>query len=145
MPIVTFFPSLVTSANSLCPCFISRKNICNCSISTYLVTGPQILIIFFNNGKVTESNIKINFEEYINLSKYIEYKNTGCNYKLIGVTTYIEENNKGGNYISYCKDPINNKWYKYNDEIVSKVENFQNEVINSVNPYLLLYEKVEGR
>jgi len=110
---------------------------------TYLVTGPEILILLFNYEKVTESNIKIYFEVNLNLSNYIEYKNTGCNYKLIGVITYIEEKNKGGKYISYCKDSINNEWYKYNDEIVNFVENFQNEIMNSVVPYLLLYEKVD--
>ena len=113
----------------------------NFLISTYLVTGPQILILLFNSGKVTESNIKIYFEENLNLSNYIEYKNTGCNYKLIELITYIKENHKSGKYIAYCKDPINSEWYKYNDEIVNKV-NFQ--AINSVVPYLILYEKVDG-
>ena len=111
------------------------------SICSFLVTGPQILILLFNSEIAKEFNINIYFEEYLNLSNYIEYKNTGCNYKLIGVITYIEESNKDGNYIAYCKDPINNKWYKYNDEIVNFIENFQ--VINSVVPYLLLYEKTD--
>jgi len=120
------------------------KTTCDCIICSFLVTGPEILILLFNYGKEAELNFKIYFEENLNLSNYIEYKNTGCNYKLIGIITYIKENNKSENFIAYCKDPINNEWYKYNDEIVKKVENFQNEVINSVVPYLLLYEKVGG-
>ena len=119
------------------------KITCDCSMCTYLVTGPEILILLFNYEKVTGSNTKLYFEENLNLSNYIEYKDTGCNYKLIGVITYIEENNKVGKYIAYCRDSFNSEWYKYNDEIVNFVENFQNEVINSVVPYFLLYEKVD--
>ena len=120
------------------------KTTCDCTISSYLVTGPEILILLFNYGKVAELNFKIYFEDNLNLSSYIEYKKTGCNYKLIGIITYIKENNKSENFIAYCKDPLNNEWYKYNDEFVNKVENFQNEVINSIVPYLLLYEKLDS-
>ena len=111
---------------------------------TYLVTGPEILIIILNRGKGIEFNIKINFEEYLDLSNYIEYKNTGCNYKLIGVITHIGESSMSGHFIAYCRDPIKEDWYKYNDAIVNKVENFQNEVINFAMPYLLFYQKING-
>ena len=47
-----------------------------------------------------------------------------------------------GHFIAYCKDPITNKWNKYNDAIVTEVEDFQNEVINFAMPYLLFYQKV---
>ena len=50
------------------------KITCNCSMCTYLVTGPEILIILLNRGKGIEFNIKIYFEENLNLSNYIEYK-----------------------------------------------------------------------
>ena len=46
-----------------------------------------------------------------------------------------------GHFISYCRDPITNKWHKYNDAIVNEVNNFEKKVINSVMPYLLFYQK----
>jgi ubiquitin C-terminal hydrolase len=120
------------------------KLTCGSTMCTYLTTGPEILIIILNRGKGIEFNIKINFEESLDLSNYIEYKNTGCKYKLIGVITHIGESSMSGHFIAYCRDPIKDDWYKYNDAIVNKVENFQNEVINFAMPYLLFYQKING-
>ena len=47
-----------------------------------------------------------------------------------------------GHFISYCRDPITEKWYKYNDAIVNEVNDFTKEVINFAMPYLLFYEKI---
>ena len=116
---------------------------CNGSIFTYLVTGPEILILLLDRGKGIKFNIKINFVEFLDLSNYIEYKNTGTKYKLIGVITHIGESSMSGHFIAYCRDPITEKWYKYNDTIVNKVNNFQNEVINFGNPNSLFYQKID--
>ena len=108
---------------------------------TNLVTGPEVLILLLNRGKGIEFNVKINFKEYLNLSNYIIYNNTGCRYKLIGVITHIGESGMGGHFIAFCYDYNSDKWIKYNDEIISDVNNFQSEVIDFGNPYLLFYEK----
>ena len=111
---------------------------------TYLVTGPEILIILLNRGKGIKFNIKIYFEDYLDLTNYIELKDIGCKYRLIGVITHIGESSMSGHFIAYFRDPINDDWYKYNDAIVNKVENFQKEVINFAMPYLLFYQKYNG-
>ena len=123
-------------------CNICKIN-CNCSMCTYLVTGPEILILLLNRGKGIEFDVKINFCEELNLYNYIELKNTGFMYKLIGVITHIGESSMSGHFIAYCKDPIEDKWYKYNDAIVNEVKDFQNEVINFAMPYLLFYQKIQ--
>ncbi len=129
----------MTGANSLY-CNFCKINSWS-SMKTNLVTGPEILILLLNRGKGLEFNVKIIFEEYLNLYNYIFYKNTGFNYKLIGVITHIGENGNGGHFIAYCRDPISNQWNKYNDSIVTDVVDFKNEVINFANPYLLFYQK----
>ena len=113
----------------------------SCSMKTNLVNGPEILILLLNRGKGIEFNVKIIFGEYLNLYNYILYKNTGYKYKLIGVITHLGESGMGGHFIAYCRDPINGEWNKYNDAIVTDVIDFQNEVINFANPYLLFYQK----
>ena len=45
------------------------------SMQTNLTLGPEILILIFNKGMNIE--IKLNFNEIINLENYIEYKKTG--------------------------------------------------------------------
>ena len=118
------------------------KQTCQSSMCTVLTTGPQILILLLNRGKGIEFNVKINFYEDLNLLNYIQMNNTGFNYKLIGVITHIGESGMGGHFIAYCRGPIYNGWYKYNDSIVTPVGNFQSEVINFAMPYLLFYQKM---
>ena len=117
------------------------KLTCGSTMCTYLTTGPEILIIILNRGKGIEFNVKINFDIYLNLSNYIELQDTGCQYELFGVITHIGESGMGGHFIAYCKEYWNNQWLKFNDSLVSPVNNFKKEVIDFAMPYLLFYQK----
>ena len=117
------------------------KQTCNSSMRSILSTGPEVLIIILNRGQGIQFEVKINFFEELNLESFIEMKQTGYNYKLIGVITHLGESGMGGHFISYCKDPISGNWYKYNDSIVTPVGNFKSEVIDFAMPYLLFYQK----
>ena len=131
--------NIMSGENSMFCNFCKRSN--NSSMCTILTTGPEILILLLNRGKGIEFNVKINFTYELNLFNYIQYNNSGYNYKLIGVITHMGESGMGGHFIAYCCDPLFEKWYKYNDAIVSEVKDFQNEVINYAMPYLLFYQK----
>ena len=118
------------------------RQTCPSSMRTILYTGPQILIIILNRGKGIQYKVKINFFEEINLENFIELKNTGFKYKLIGVITHLGESGMGGHFIAYCLNPINEKWYQYNDSIVNPVNDFKKDVIDYAIPYLLFYQKI---
>ena len=133
--------SFLSGENSLYCNYCKRT--CNSSMYIVLTTGPPILILLLNRGKGIEFNVKINFVDNLDLSQYIEYANMGSKYKLIGVITHMGESGMGGHFIAYCLEPISEEWYKYNDSIVTKVQDFQNEVINYAMPYLLFYHKVQ--
>jgi len=113
-------------------------------MATNLYTGPEVLILILNRGKGIEFNVKIYFTEELDLSKYIENKESGYMYKLIGVITHLGESSMSGHFIAYCKDPLDGKWFKYNDAIVDEVKNFKKEVIDFAMPYLLFYEKIKN-
>ena len=130
----------VMSGQNAMYCNYCRQT-CDSQMCTNLCTGPNILIIILNRGKGIEFNVKINFFEDLNLERYIGMPQTGCYYKLIGVITHIGESGMGGHFIAYCKNPINNQWNKYNDSIVSPVNDFKSEVIDFAMPYLLFYQK----
>ena len=117
------------------------KQTYNSSMCTYLSTGPEILIIILNRGKGIQFNVKINFYIDLNLSNFIELKQTGCQYELFGVITHIGESGMGGHFIAYCKEYWKNKWLKFNDAMVDPVKNFKSEVIDFAMPYLLFYKK----
>ena len=132
--------NLMSGENSMY-CNYCRRN-SNHLICTCLSTGPEILIILLNRGQINGFNIKINFPENLNLFNYIELKDTGYSYQLIGVISHIKSG-MNGQFIAYCKDPISYLWHKYNDAMVNEVSDFQNEVINCSIPYLLLYQKIK--
>ena len=120
-------------------------NRCNCTHDCYmrtrLITGPEIFILLLNRGKGKQFDVKLNFVEYLDLKNYIEYYQTGYYYKLIGVITHIGGNGMDGHFIAYCRDPLTDKWHKFNDAIVTEVTNFQKQVIDFAMPYLLFYQK----
>jgi ubiquitin C-terminal hydrolase len=109
---------------------------------SFLYTCPEILVIVLNRGQGIEFNVKYEFQEYLNISNYVEKKEFGYEYNLIGVVTHIGENGANGHFISFNKSPIDQNWYKYNDEFVSKVINFKREVIDYAMPYILFYQKI---
>ena len=118
-------------------------------MATKIETFPEILIIILNRGVGLEFDVKINFDKMINLGKYIEKEKKDENkeieiiqYDLIGVISHLGESSDAGHFIAYCRDPIKREnWYKYNDAFVSKVEDFQKEVVDFGMPYVLFYQK----
>ena len=120
------------------------KQTCNSSMCTLLAFCPEIIIIILNRGKGLQYKVKINFPVQLNLYNFIDFKDTGCNYELIGVITHLGGSDMSGHFIAYCKNPINNMWYQYNDSVVNEVNqaNFQAEVIDYAMPYLLFYQKL---
>ena len=116
----------------------------NCSMKTILLYGPKVLTLILNRGKGKEFNVKINFYEDLNLTDYIYSKDSGTHYKLTGVITHIGESGMSGHFIAFCKDPISGKWNKFNDAIVTPVNDFKNEVVDFGMPYVLFYEKTDG-
>ena len=96
---------------------------------------PPILIL---NLKQDFNNIRVVFEEQLNLIFYMENKETpycNYNYELTGLISLNEDNN----YISYCKNK--NGWYKYNDAKVTKTS--FNLIREYVLPSVLFYSYIE--
>ena len=115
---------------------------CPASYFTSLYTTPEVLIIVLNRGKGIEFNVKLEFEEDLNLQNFVHFKQTGFMYKLIGVVTHLGESGASGHFIAYARSPIDNLWYRYNDDIVSKVINIKKEIIDYAMPYILFFQKI---
>ena len=110
---------------------------------SYIVTSPEIIIMILNRGKGIEFNVKLEFNEYLNLQNYVKINNNNsCNYKLIGVVTHLGESGASGHFIAYCRSPIDDKWYNYNDDLFFPVTDFKKQVIDYAIPYILFYQKI---
>ena len=121
-------------------CNYCQRN-CHAYSQNKILFSPQTLIINLNRGKGLEFNVNIIFEEYLNLRKFIQFKNSPYYYELTGVICHFGSNDEGGHFIAYCKNSENCEWYKYNDQIVSKC-NF-NEVKENGLHYTLFYNFIK--
>ena len=81
-----------------------------------LLNMPNTLILNFENR---DNRVKLIYEEYLNLKKYIYFNDSPFYYELIGVICNVGSNNEK-NYIAYCKNEKCD-WYKYNDNKVTKI------------------------
>ena len=127
----------LTGENAI-PCDICKLTCAN-NYKTNIYSSPEIFIIIID--KDNDSQIKFDFYEEINLYKYIQTNNFGYIYKLFGIVSELDNIKK--KFVSYCKSPINYSWYKYDDDKVEIVNNFKNEIIDSSNPCILFYQKLE--
>ena len=119
------------------------KQFCDCLYTSKIYSCPKVLIIILNRGINNIYKVKLNFEEIIDITKFVSVKERNVIYKLIGVITHLSGDN-GGNFIAFCRSPIDNNWYRYNDSIVTKVENVKKDIIDFETPNILFYTKVKS-
>ena len=126
-----------------------NKNYCNlCKqfseaiYKTKIFISPNILILILNRGKGNIFNVKLVFNEFIDITQFVLKKDIPkITYNLYAVITHIGEKGPLAHFVAECKNPVDNKWYRYNDDIVSPIQNFQKEVIDYGTPYVLFYKK----
>ena len=108
----------------------------------FINTGPNVLIIIFNRKR---EGVKLDYFETIDLNNYITKEDRISKiYNLYGVVTYLEECEDKKQFIASCKSPCENKWYTYNDDIVTPIKDIQKEIIDFGNPYILFYQKTKN-
>ena len=61
-------------------------------------------------------------------------------YDLYGVITNIGQNSPNSHFVASCKN-VDNKWYRFNNETVTPINNLQKEVIEYETPCILFYKK----
>ena len=115
----------------------------NALTQTKIVVSPNILAINLNRGKGLMYNIKIIFDEYLEIKDYIYFKESPHYYELIGVATHLGSSDMSGHFIAFCKNSKNSKWYKFNDAIVT--ESSFKEVVNFGVPYVLFYSNIKNK
>ena len=123
-------------------------NTCNNNNSTaisftrFLYT-PRVLVINLNRGKGIQFNVKINFDEFIDLRNFVVAKDSPYKYELIGVICHFGESGMGGHFIAFCKHftNIGCKWYRFNDAMVEECT--FDEVKTKGMPYVLFYSYID--
>ena len=126
--------------------FINYCGVCNmkcdCECKCKIYVSPIVLILILNKGKDNNYKVKMNFYENINISQYvIENEGNQLIYDLYGVITLIGKSGPSEHFVASCKSPVDQKWYRYSDDLVSLINDFKREVIDFETPYILFYKK----
>ena len=107
--------------------------------NTFIFTAPEILIKKKKKSKEMDIKLEVNLE--LNLYDHIIKRETGFKYNLIGIVSKYKKFGMNEYFIACCKSPINNCWYKYNNDIVCKINNIKNDIFESGEPNILFYQK----
>ena len=126
-----------------------NKNYCNVCKQLYdsmytnkIFVGPNVLVLILNRGKDNIYNVKLDFNETIDITQFVLQKDSPkIIYNLYGVITHIGQSGPNAHFVASCKSPINNRWYRYNDAIVNEITNIQKDVIEFGTPYILFYQR----
>ena len=112
--------------------------------STRIYSSPDYLILILNRGKGNMYNVKLNFDEVIDIGNYVAIKKgPHLIYHLYAVVTHYGPSSMSGHFIAFCKSPFDNKWYQFNDSMVTLVGDSFKQVKNLGCHYILFYERQE--
>ena len=113
------------------------------SFFTYRIFSfPKVLIIILSRFR-NDNKVKINFTEIIDITQFASLKNGKNIYYLYGVVSKFGENFPNYHFVAFCKNIIDDKWYKYDDAVVTEVNNFQKEIVDFGKPCILFYKKMK--
>ena len=105
--------------------------------------SPNNLIIILDRGKGNIYDVKLDFFETIDITQFVLKKEKlQIIYNLYGAITHIGNKATNSQFVSSCKNPIDQQWYRFNDSFINRINNFQKEVIDFGTPYVLFYKKV---
>ena len=121
---------------------LGSNKICNkckksdIEITNKLYSCSNYLIIVLSRKK--NNDIKLIIEEYLDVTEFIIEKDLPkITYSLYGIISRLDENNSNPHYIASCKSEIDLKWYRYNNDKVTKIS-IQEEVLSFGQPCILL-------
>ena len=119
-------------------------NICqrlfNAQYQNLLYILPKYLIINLNRGKNAAYQCKVIFPEQLDLTNYVVYNNINTKFELYAVICHIGPSSMSGHFVAYCRNRMDQKWYLYNDAIVTLCKEpyeYQNKM-----PYILFYRSL---
>ena len=132
----------------------NEQNYCNkCQentdhdVSHKISTYPKILTIILNRGNNLEFSVGFQITYLLeDLDKYMIKLESNKNqknirYELIGIVIHEGKSGEEGHFLTYCKSPVDKKWYSYNDSRVKYLKE-PLEAIKGI-PYLLFYQKIK--
>ena len=104
-----------------------------------IFSSPHVLILILNRGKANQFDCDVEFDENLNIGKYVVSKQCPTKYKLIGVISHFGESSMSGHFIADCRH-FDDKWYCFNDGIVTGPSGRYSK---RGTPYILFYQNAD--
>ena len=112
--------------------------------TSQIYISPNILVLILDRGKQDLSNVKLIFKETIDITRFVLQKEKDedkLSYDLYAVLTHLDQSH----FVALCKSPVNKNWYKFDDENIAQINDFEKGVINFGNPDILFYQKIKKK
>ena len=110
-----------------------------------MFTCPEVMTIILNRGKGLQFDAIFEYPLFLNIDIFVMDKSSLGNFKyeLICVIAHIGPSGMAGHFIAFCKSPVDQNWYCYNDASVSECNDprYQNSNEMEGIPYVLFYQK----
>ena len=126
-----------------------NKNYCNICRQIFdtdktskIFVAPNVLILLFKREKETVSDIRIDFPFQLDISDFVLRKEKNEIYNLYGIISNIDKTKQNEHFVAICKNPVDNNWYMYNDEIIKPIYNNLKDINDFGSPYILFYQKI---
>ena len=117
------------------------KQLSDSMYTSKIFSSPNSLVLILNRGKGNIFDVKLDFNEILDISEFVLAKDKPqIVYTLYGVITHIGQSGPNAHFVASCKN-TDNKWYRFNDAMVTPIKDLQKEVIEFGNPYILFYQR----
>ena len=125
--------SQMMTGNNQMYCDICKQNSdALCEKSIY--SAPNYLIINLNRGKDATYNCNVIIPRKLNILNFVSYQESNTYFELYAVIC----RSMNGDFVAYCKNKLDKKWYKYSDTLVTQCA--KKDEYKSGIPYVLFYQ-----
>lgn len=114
----------------------------NTSLFKVIYSTHMFLPIILDHGDDRDYfGEKVEFPFELDLTNYVEFKQSPKFYYLCGVVGKCEGRGNQGKFLCYSRMERNAPWFCYDDEKVNQIN--EEEIKEKILPYILIYHKIE--
>ena len=113
-----------------------------CQYTSKIYSSPLVFIMIFDRKKDNLFDVKLNYNEEIDVTQNILNKDDIVLYQLYSMITFTVSDNDI-KYFAICKNLNDGKWYRYYEDKVDSISDIKKDIDKNEIPYILFYQRKE--
>ena len=113
-----------------------------CQYTSKIYSSPLVFIMIFDRKKDNLFDVKLNYNEEIDVTQNILNKDDIVLYQLYSMITFTVSDNDI-KYFAICKNLNDGKWYRYYEDKVDFISDIKKDIDKNEIPYILFYQRKE--